>query len=534
MSGSGAAPPEIRARPLAPEGTLAGDFVLGRRRAAELLRPPEVEEDRDHRARLGPDAFRVTGEGARRRLEAALEGRGRLVSTGQQPVAFGGPLYVLYKVLSAVTVAERLEAETGEPALAMFWVGSDDHDWEEAGTLRLLDLENELRTVRLGPPAGWAGRPAGAAPLPDRVEDRIDEISELLPESEFVGSYLESIRDTHRPDRALGEAFARLLVRLVAPRPLAVLDAALPAVKRAAAPFLLESVERAREEAEAVRRSSDRVTAAGYELQMPLLEGATHVFRDTGEERLRLYRDGDDVLAGRDGVASPLAGIRERMEEDPGAFSPNVALRPVLEAWLLPVVRTVLGPGELGYWAQLPGLFELRGVPMPAVAPRPSWAVLEGKVAKVLRSFGAEPEEFRDGGASLVDGVVGRSRPPGVDEALADLRSAIGRGLQGVEGAVGDELPGIRSSVGKARSRLFEAVDELEASVDGRVEERQESRIAQIRKAARHLYPDGSPQERVLSPLYYLARYDGAFVEAVERATRHRVGPGSEAEGVEG
>lgn len=522
--GSDPRPPELLPRDLGPEATLAGDFVRGRGRAQALLQR-SGPAPRPERARIGSEAFRVTGPEASRRLESILSGQGRLVATGQQPVLFGGPLYVLYKVLSAVAAAERLEEETGEPALALFWVGSDDHDWLEAGGIRLLDRSNELREIRLDPPEDHRERPAGPAPLPGTVERCIDDLEEVLPQSEFIHVYLELIRDTHRPGRPLGEAFAELLRRLVDPRPLAVLDASATRVKEAAAPFLDESLERAPEEAEAVGRASEAVHAAGYDLQMPLLDGATHVFVDTGERRERVYLDGDTARLGREGREVTLEQLRGWLREEPGRFSPNVALRPVLESWLLPVSRAVLGPGELAYWAQLPELFELHHVAMPDVEPRGSWTVIEEKVAKVLRRFGAEPEDFRDGGAGLRGRVVSDARPAEVGGALGDLRSSIGRALQEVEGAVGEELPGIRASVGKARSRLFEAVDELEHAVDHRVEERQAALLGQLDKAAVHLYPDGKPQERVLNPLYYLARYDGAFVEAVDRAARARSAP---------
>lgn len=527
---SGPRPPELRPRILGPEGSLAGDFVRGRGRARSLLERYGPAPG-PRRARIGSEAFRVTGSECRGRLESILSGSGRLVVTGQQPVLFGGPLYVLYKVLSAVAAAERLEEETGEPALALFWVGSDDHDWEEAGGIRLLDPSNELREIRLDPPQEHRERSAGPAPLPVAVERCADEIEQILPQSDFIDSYLELIRDTHRPGRPLGEAFSELLCRLVAPRPLAVLDASEPRVKEEAAPFLDESLERAAEEAAAVGRASEAVREAGYDLQMPLLDGASHVFVDTGERRVRVYLDGDTARLGREGREVALGDLRASLREEPGRFSPNVALRPVLESWLLPVSRAVLGPGELAYWAQLPGLFELHGVPMPDVEPRGSWAVIEEKVAKVLRRFEAEPDDFRDGGAGLRDRVVSDARPAEVGESLGDLRSSIGRALQEVEGAVGEELPGIRASVGKARSRLFEAVDELEHAVDHRVEERQAALLAQLDKAAVHLYPDGKPQERVLNPLYYLARYDGAFVEAADGAAR--APSGSEGEGEE-
>lgn len=240
------------------------------------------------------------------------------------------------------------------------------------------------------------------------------------------------------------------------------------------------------------------------------------MFYDTGTARERLHRVGDRLRAGREGEERALAAWLEELEAAPERFGPNVALRPVLESWLLPVGATVLGPGELGYWSQLPDLFALHRVGMPAVRPRHGWLLVEGKVRKVLDKLEEEPEALADGGEALARRAVRESWPPEVESALGALRGAIGRGMEEVERAVAEHLPGIRSAVGKARSQAFGAVDELEGRVDARLRERREVVIEQIRKAALHLYPDGRPQERVQSPLYYLARYAEALLDGLE------------------
>ena len=519
--------PEIRPRPLGSEGSLARDFVEGRPSATDLFPEeglaPAGPAGATGSARLEPDAFGTTTGEARERLERILDGDGVLVSTGQQPVLFLGPLYVLYKALGAIQLAGEVEEATGRPALASFWIASDDHDWGEVGGANLLDRENRLRSVRLEPPAGRAERAAGPAPLPETVESRLDEMFEVLPESEFVGEYLELFRDAYRPGRPVAEAFGEALSGVLGDRPLAWLDTAAEGVKRAGAPLFRRALEEAADGEAALAEGARRVREAGYEVQVPLMERGTHLFYDTGEERVRLYRARDgDLRLGRGGERVSAAALLEELESEPVRFSPNVALRPILESWLLPVSFAVVGPGELAYWAELPSLFRARGVSMPALRPRPSWNVVEGKVAKVLRKLDAAPEAFRDGGDELVRRAVSESRPESVDAALRELRAAIQAGTEQVDRALERELPGIRSSVGKARSELFGAVDELEDAVDGRVEERQEVLVRQIRKAAAHLYPDGKPQERVLNPLYYLSRYGRDFVSAVEEAGRAR------------
>lgn len=519
--------PEIRPRVLGSEGSLARDLLEGRGGADELfpagtlspgLSPRPVGE-----ARVGPEAFGTTTAEAGDRLEGILEGDGILVSTGQQPVLFTGPLYVLYKALGAIQLAEEVQRATGRPALAAFWIASDDHDWSEVGTARLLDRANRLRSVRLEPPAGRAERSAGPSSLPDAIVERIDELSQLLPESEFVGDYLDLFRDTYRPGRPVAEAFGRALAGVLGERPLAWLDAGRDEVKEAGAPLLRRALEDGAGGETALRSGSRRVREAGYDVQIPLMEGGTHVFYDTGEARVRVYRtESGDFRLGREGPERAAAELVEELERDPARFSPNVALRPVLESWLLPVGYTVMGPGELAYWAQLPPLFERREIRMPVLRPRPSWVVVEDKVEKVLRKVDAGTEAFRDGGDELIRQVVSEFRPASVDAALRELRGAIHAGTEEVDRALERELPGIRSSVGKARSDLYGVVSELEEAVDGRVEERREVLIRQIRKAAVHLYPDGRPQERVLSPLYYLARYGRDFLLAVEEAGRER------------
>src|SRR5207247_9977374 len=74
-------------------------------------------------------------------LAAVLPGPGRdrlaagdvlAVTTGQQPGLFTGPLYTVYKAVSAIAVARELERERGVPVVPGFWVAGDDRDFAEA------------------------------------------------------------------------------------------------------------------------------------------------------------------------------------------------------------------------------------------------------------------------------------------------------------------------------------------------------------------------------------------------------------------
>lgn len=527
--------PDLRPRDFGEPGTLGAAYAAGEESARGLFpgeaRVPGADDGSTaplpSRARLDRHAFHVGSPAARDRLARILDGQGVLVTTGQQPLLFLGPLYVVYKALGALEVARRL-TESGVPALAVFWVGADDHDWPEVGRTRILDRENRLRTLRIDPPPGRDGRAVGPTALPESIEDLIVEFTEHLPSSEFVSRYLECVRDEYRPGRTVSAAFGETLERVLGDRPLAWLDSASPDVRSAAAP-LWDRVLAEREEVDRLlARGHRRVAEAGYDPQMPHEEGGLPLFVDRDGARSRLFRDPDGgIRVGRNGNVVEASELRREIREHPERFSPHAALRPVQESWLMPVGATVLGPSEVAYWAQLPPLFSWAGTPVPRIRPRPSWTLLEDKVAKVLRKLDARVDDFRDGGESLERRITDRGRPEPVARALQEARREVGQAFGRVEEAVDAELPGIRSAVGVARHEAFEALAGLGDAVDDRVREREGVLLSQVEKAATHLFPAGEPQERVQSPFYYLSRYGPALLERIEEGTSGWASDGS-------
>ncbi len=518
--------PRFVPRTLAPAGTPAGDLLRGRGGVGELLPAlPDSADDLLERAgagrgaRLPASAFRTSGAGAAEKLERILGGEGVLVSTGQQPVLFGGPLLVLYKALGACATAEALEAAHGIPALPMFWVASDDHDWEEVGRVSILDPEGRPRHVVLEPPPGREGRSVGRTPTPDTIGSVIDELAQYLPSTDFSNEYLELLRGAYRSPLTLGDAFTELLARLLGNRAAAFLDSSSPAVRAAAAPLFTRVVKERESVAAALAEGEAAVRERDYEPQLHRRSGGIPVFVDGPTGRVRLLADEDGSLVeGREGARRSEAEVLETIESSPDLFSPNVALRPVLESWALPIAASILGPSEVAYWAELPPLFAWAEVPVPAVCPRPSWSLVEGKIDKVLAKLGTDPADFADGGEALTGRVTEEGLPTQVRDAVDAARRDVGASFGTLEEAVEEALPGVRSSVGAARHGAFAALDELERAVWGRVRERQAVLLEQIDKAARHLYPEGKPQERLVSPLYFLVRYGDGVLRAAAAA----------------
>ena len=91
----------------------------------------------DWLARLAP-AIQASDK-AKERLDSVAGGKGVLVTTGQQPGLFGGPIYTLSKALSALALANSLQETTGVPVAPMFWAATDDTDFKEASSTVVAD-----------------------------------------------------------------------------------------------------------------------------------------------------------------------------------------------------------------------------------------------------------------------------------------------------------------------------------------------------------------------------------------------------------
>lgn len=488
-----------------------------RRKAEEV----EGRFDRSARARMA-EAIRPASPRAAERLARLVDEGGVLVTTGQQAGLFGGPLFTVHKALSAVRLAEALEGVLGRPALPLFWVASDDHDWDEVRRTAVLDVDNRLRRLELPASPDGASPPMSRRPLGEDVEPTLAQLRGALPDTDFSGELLEALRRAYRPERTVAAAFADLLVDLLAPFDVLLVDSAHPRVKELAVPVLLRELEGSEAHEERLRRQTERLRAAGYHAQVPILPGATNVFLDEEEGgRERLIREDGRLVLRRSGRPRAAGDVLARVEREPERFSPNVLLRPVVETAIFPTVAYVAGPGELSYFAQIGCLFRDHGFQPPLVFPRFSVTLIEGKVRKVLDKFDLPPEELAHPMHEVAGRILRDDLPEPVREAVGGLRRSIGEGYGRLESAARGIDPTLKGPIGSARGAAFHELEQVERKIVHHLKVRREVELEQLEKAAANLFPEGQPQERILNPFQYLVRYGRGLLAEV--ATRLEV-----------
>ncbi len=471
--------------------------------------------DRSGLARGLESANRAYGHPAADRLAGLLaDPATEVVVTGQQPGLFGGPLYTLSKMVAAGRWAAALEA-AGRPAVAVFWVATEDHDWREVSRAAFPSPEG-LRHFDLGPDPDPL-LPVGMRTFGPGVAAILDALPELRSSDRF-DRWLETLSRVYRPDARFGEAFCRLAVALLGERCPLLLDAMEPAVKEAERPWLARLVERRADWEEASRRADERIAERGYEPQVTPQRGASPLFvlRDGARRRIEWRPDGTGAAGGAyalRGAAGTrdVAELLELLEDNPGVVSPGVLARPAIQDALLGTTLQVLGPGELSYMAQAAPAYSLLGIAAPAVALRPQVLVLESHQRQKLDELGLPLAALLGSADALERSLADRAATRFVERA----EEAVERTLDELRAPALELDPNLERPLEKTREGVARALEAFAGKVTAAAARRDEVRARRVERLRQIALPEGSFQERVVSSAHFPGKYGERFAEAL-------------------
>jgi uncharacterized protein YllA (UPF0747 family) len=279
------------------------------------------------------------------------------------------------------------------------------------------------------------------------------------------------------------------------------------------APLLLRALETAAELESALVAEANRLRNAGRPVPVPVGDGATLVMLEGPGGRDRLVRDGAAFQARRSGQRLSLADVRSIAGAEPERLSPNVLLRPVVEAALFPTLAYVAGPGEVAYAAQVAPLYQRLGVTPQPFVPRWSGLVVEARIAKVLEKFGIEPHDLQLPEGQLEQRLVRAGMPGEAQAAMAALRQALEREYGALRDAAARVDPTLKKPVESARHAAEATLRDVEKRIVSHLKQQNEILVQQVAKARNNLFPLGKPQERMLTAAPYLVRYGPAFLD---------------------
>ena len=460
----------------------AGDAAaaLRRRQAAAAPRPELADVLCRYQQALGAP------EAARAAARALGDADTCCVHTGQQAGFMGGPAYTLYKIVTAIRLADRYQEEFGRRCVPVFWLASEDHDLGEIDHAHFLAGDGNVGRVRFQ----WqgAGRPISDLPVTEEVREAARQYFERTADTPFAAYAAELFAPR---TGGFAQSVAAALARMFGGRGLVVLE---PHLLR---PLFPEFFARAIAAAGDVRRTLQAAAAAltgdGYPVPLDA-ERAGTLFHTSGGRRARLA----------DGAAAPPVS----------QLSTDAALRPVLADLALPSVATVLGPGEVAYQAMLRGLYERFDVPQPLVAARRSYTLVDAAAAAALRHYDLVPEQIVGSGFSVRAAfsaavpATERARFAAVRDRLAELWSPL-------QGHVAEVDPNLARTWERSLGHARLALDRLEERTARALMSRRGAARRELQALRGLVWPRGRLQERVLPVAHFVSRYGAELPAAL-------------------
>jgi bacillithiol biosynthesis cysteine-adding enzyme BshC len=433
------------------------------------------------------------------------------VVTGQQAGLFGGPLYTLLKAITAIQLAREVGAAHGVPAIPVFWVAGEDHDWLEVRGANFLDAEFGRREVVLPDLPGAGVKSVDDLVLDGSVEDAIQAFERALPATEFKSEVVARLRGPYRPGVSMARAFAGWLDSLLGAHGLVVFEGSDPRAKPLVADLFVGELSDPARSVSLVTSACADLRARGFEPQVVPPDDGTTLFYLDGAGRHAVKRKGGGLsIAGRERSIGDLAA---EASAHPERFSPNVLLRSVVQDRLFPTICSVGGPAEIAYHAELGGIYHAHGVERPLVCPRASATLIDSAAAKFLdrpdvtfAGLQTQSEAFLN---QLLATQIAPAIDRGLDEAARDVREQLDR----IRGAVGSVDPTLVGAADTTRDRMLDSLKQLQAKIVQASKRKDDTLRRQFLRTQTLVFPGGHPQERDLCVAFFVSRHGPALVD---------------------
>lgn len=470
------------------------------------LEPGEADELLDAHRRWGADAASLANL---RRLAGATA---RVVVAGQQPGLLGGPLYTLYKALGGVKLAAELASRhEGLVFVPVFWVASEDHDYDEVARVRWPLPGGDLADFKFEHPDWRPGRMVGSLPMEPILEAVLQAVREGTNETEFREAELARLK-AEAAGANWEDAFCRLLLRLTAGTGLVIVSPLMTWVRRRGAEIVRRELERPGRSTALILERSAALAGAGIDAPLHRTPDAVNVFAVDGAQcRAALRCEGERIGAASGSNAEGAgasAGVSRSCEawageaaSRPEGFSFNAVTRPMVQDSILPTVAQLVGPGEAAYLGQVEAACEAFGVFRPVRYPRPQVLLLPPSVDRTLRKYDLRVEDVAGGDMkALVQSIQARAGAQEMSDRVAALRARQREELDALKKAL---PPGTGAEA--AAEKLIQAMEKGFEAITQKFwddQRRQSPQVeAAIQKVLGQILPLGRPQERVFNPV---------------------------------
>lgn len=424
------------------------------------------------------------------------------ITTGHQLNIFTGPLYFIYKIVTAIKLAGDLKKQFPDyNFVPVYWMATEDHDFEEINHVK---VEDRMLT--------WDTKAAGAT---GRLDTK-DFTNTLNAYRGFLGigdngkAFSALVEKAYTSNKTLANAMRELVDGLFGKKGLVCVDADDAALKTQFAPIVYKDITEQNSFAQ-ITKSNQSLEKNGYKPQVNPRE--INFFYMSDQLRERIVEENGDYKVLNTEISFTKESLQEELSHYPERFSPNVVMRPVYQEVILPNLAYIGGGAEVTYWLQLKANFDFYKVPYPVLMLRNSALIIDDRSARKMQILDINPMSLFNTNEQLKNQWI--KAHVGDSLCLDDEQRAIR--------AVFDQIKlnsykidkTLSLSAEAAKTKALKLVANLEKKLLRAEKRKHTTSLQQIDNLKNRLFPTGVLQERVLNiaPMYVL--YGEDFIESL-------------------
>jgi len=406
-------------------------------------------------------------------LDSLTDQKTFTVTTGHQLNIFTGPLYFIYKIVTVVNACKKLkETYPDSHFVPVYWMASEDHDYEEIKSFRLYGKKYTWNTDQTGAVGRFGNK----------------DFDQLLKD---IPGEIGLFKEAYLKQKTLADAVRYYVNALFSEEGVIVVDADDRDLKKQFAPVISEDIFNSTP-ARKVEAASKQLEELGYHTQVHARD--INFFYLDDKLRSRIEKKGDDFVVLDSTIKFSKSELEDLIKNEPEKFSPNVILRPLYQEMILPNLAYVGGPAEVVYWLQLKGIFNQFNIPFPMLMPRNFALVIDVPTQRKLEKTALEIKDFFEEKNYLFNHWITQNTSHNLSlgnelKVVNELFEKIGNRALALDVTLGP-------LVGAKAKRAMDSIEVIEKKFLKAEKRKHSDKLRQIEAVKDALFPNGGLQER--------------------------------------
>ncbi|MCX3263774.1 bacillithiol biosynthesis cysteine-adding enzyme BshC [Pedobacter agri] len=413
------------------------------------------------------------------------------VTTGHQLNLFTGPLYFIYKIVTAINLAIELKmAHPDKNFVPVYWMATEDHDFDEINHVSV----DEKNISWIQTTNGATGRLSTKT-----VAAAVTAYKGYLGISKNGKHIAKLVEKAYLEHDNLADATRYLVNKLFEKYGLVIVNADEPALKKLFAPIITADIVE-HNSSRNIEESSNKLEEIGFKAQVNGRD--INFFYLKNDLRERLVFENGKYLVNHTDISFTEDELKAEIGSNPERFSPNVVMRPMYQEVILPNISYIGGGAEVAYWMQLKANFDFYKVDFPVLLLRNSALLIDKRSAENLYHLGFSLEDVFLSTEELKNLWVRKNSTAQL--SLADETRAINSIFDQIKLNAYKIDKTLSVSTDTAKQKTNRLIENLEKKLFRAEKRKHETALMQIENVKRRLFPNGTMQERTmnLAPMY--------------------------------